>query len=141
MRDLEKASVKVITQNKKAWHDYFIDEKYEAGIELYGTEVKSIRERSAQITDSFCIVRDGEVLYSFDLSKEENRSFVIEYGDSSNTVEIKDGKIRVSEAECPDKTCVRTGWLSSSAMPIVCLPNHLIIEFADENSEIDALAE
>ena len=87
------------------------------------------------------IVRDGEVLYSFDLSKEENRSFVIEYGDSSNTVEIKDGKIRVSEAECPDKTCVRTGWLSFSAMPIVCLPNHLIIEFADENSEIDALAE
>lgn len=87
------------------------------------------------------IVRDGEVLSSFDLSKEENRSFVIKYGDSSNTVEIKDGKIRVSEAECPDKTCVRTGWLSSSAMPIVCLPNHLIIEFADENSEIDALAE
>ena len=37
------------------------------------------------------IVRDGEVLYSFDLSKEENRSFVIKYGDSSNTVEIKDG--------------------------------------------------
>ena len=60
---------------------------------------------------------------------------------SNPPVEIKDGKIRVSEAECPDKTCVRTGWLSSSAMPIVCLPNHLIIEFEDENSEIDALAE
>ena len=87
------------------------------------------------------IKRDGEVLYSLDLSKEENRSFVIEYGDSSNTVEIKDGKIRVCAAECPDKTCVHTGWLKSSAMPIVCLPNHLIIEFADENSDIDALAE
>ena len=39
----EKTGIKIITQNKKAWHDYFIDEKYEAGIELYGTEVKSIR--------------------------------------------------------------------------------------------------
>ena len=87
------------------------------------------------------IVRDGEVLYSLDLSKEKNRSFVIRYGGSSNTVEIKDGNIRVSDAECPDKTCVRTGWLTSSAMPIVCLPNQLVIEFADENSEIDALAE
>ena len=70
-----------------------------------------------------------------------SKSIVNIVRDSSNTVEIKDGKIRVSEAECPDKTCVRTGWLSFSAMPIVCLPNHLIIEFADENSEIDALAE
>ena len=39
----EKQGIKIITQNKKAWHDYFVDEKYEAGIELYGTEVKSIR--------------------------------------------------------------------------------------------------
>lgn len=87
------------------------------------------------------IIQDGKVLYNFDLSKEEDRNFTIEYGDSSNTIEIKNGKIRVSEAECPDKTCVHTGWLSSSAMPIVCLPNHLVIEFADEIGDIDALTE
>jgi len=87
------------------------------------------------------ILRDGNILYSLDLSQEENRSFEIPYGESSNTIEIKDGSIRVSAAQCSDQTCVHTGWLRSSAVPIVCLPNHLIIEFADNNSEIDALAE
>ena len=87
------------------------------------------------------IRRDGEVLYSPDLSKETNRTFVIPYGGSSNTIEIRDGRIRVLEAECPDKVCVRTGWLSSSAIPIVCLPNHLEISFASGNDDIDAVAE
>ena len=87
------------------------------------------------------IRRDGEVLYSLDLSKEKNRTFVIRYGGSSNTIEIRDGRIRVLEAECPDKVCVRTGWLSSSAIPIVCLPNHLEISFASGNDDIDAVAE
>lgn len=86
------------------------------------------------------IVRDGEVLYSFDLTKTEDTTFDIYCKGSKNTVEIKDGKIRISEAECPDKTCVKSGWLSSSAMPIVCLPNHLVIEFANDNSEVDAVA-
>ncbi len=85
------------------------------------------------------ITRDGELLYSFDLGTTDDQTFVIEYENSSNTVEIKDGKIRISEAECPDGVCVRTGWLSSSAIPIVCLPNHLVINFADENSEVDAV--
>ena len=87
------------------------------------------------------IRRDGEVLYSLDLSKKTNRTFVIPYGGSSNTIEIRDGRIRVMEAECPDKVCVRTGWLSSSAIPIVCLPNHLEISFASGNDDIDAVAE
>ena len=77
------------------------------------------------------IKRDGRLLYSFDLSNTEDSEIEIPYRNSSNTVEIKDGKIRVKEAECPDKTCVNMGWLSSASMPIVCLPNHLVIEFAD----------
>ena len=52
---------KTIARNKKARHDYLIEETWEAGIELTGTEVKSIRERPCQITDSFCIVRGGEL--------------------------------------------------------------------------------
>lgn len=87
------------------------------------------------------IKRDNEVLYTLDLSQEPDRRFVIPYGDSSNTIEIQNGSIRVCEAECPDKTCVHTGWLRSSAMPIVCLPNHLVIEFAGNDGGIDAIAE
>ncbi len=50
-----------IATNKKAYHDYFIDETYETGIELTGTEVKSLRQNRATLRDSFATVRDGEV--------------------------------------------------------------------------------
>ena len=53
--------VKQVTQNKKAYHDYFILEKFEAGVELFGTEVKSIRQGSVNLKDSYCMVRDGEL--------------------------------------------------------------------------------
>ena len=54
-------AVKVIANNKKAFHDYFIEEKFEAGIELAGTEVKSIRLGNVNLKDSFCLVKDGEI--------------------------------------------------------------------------------
>lgn len=49
-----------IAENRKAFHDFEILKKYEAGIELYGTEVKSIRENNCQLTDSFVMIRKGE---------------------------------------------------------------------------------
>lgn len=53
--------VKVVAHNKKAYHDYFVLEKYEAGIELAGTEVKSVRLGAVNLKDSFCIVKNGEM--------------------------------------------------------------------------------
>lgn len=55
------AQARVLAQNKKAWHDYFIDEKYEAGIELFGTEVKSVRAGQVNLKDSYCDIKDGEI--------------------------------------------------------------------------------
>lgn len=57
----KKQSGKIIAQNKKAWHDYFVDEKYEAGIALFGTEVKSIRAGQVNLKDSYCSVKNGEL--------------------------------------------------------------------------------
>ena len=56
-----KQSVKQLASNRKAFHDYFIEDKYEAGIELCGTEVKSIRKGNVNLKDSFCIVKDGQM--------------------------------------------------------------------------------
>ncbi|MBQ9978446.1 MAG: SsrA-binding protein SmpB [Clostridia bacterium] len=56
-----KKSVKIIAQNKKAYHDYFVDERYEAGIELFGTEVKSIRAGRVNLKESYCDIKNGEV--------------------------------------------------------------------------------
>lgn len=52
---------KTIAQNRKAYHDYFVLETYEAGIELFGTEIKSIRAGRVNLKDSFCSVDDGEM--------------------------------------------------------------------------------
>jgi len=57
----EKTGIKQIAQNKKAGHDYFILETFEAGIELFGTEVKSMRQGSVNLKDSYCAIRDGEL--------------------------------------------------------------------------------
>ena len=54
-------AVKVIAKNSKAYHDYFIEEKFEAGIELAGTEVKSIRLGNVNLKDSFCIIKEGQL--------------------------------------------------------------------------------
>ena len=51
----------IIAKNRKAYHDYFVLETYEAGIELYGTEIKSIRAGRVNLKDSFCSVDDGEM--------------------------------------------------------------------------------
>ena len=51
---------RTIAKNRSAHHEYFIDETFEAGIELTGTEVKSLRERACQLTDAFCLIRGRE---------------------------------------------------------------------------------
>lgn len=56
-----KGSIKLVANNKKAYHDYFIDEKYEAGIELFGTEVKSIRMGKCSVKEAFVKIDKGEV--------------------------------------------------------------------------------
>ena len=58
---MESRGVKVIAKNSKAYHDYFIEDQYEAGIELAGTEVKSIRQGHVNLKDSFCIAKDGQM--------------------------------------------------------------------------------
>ena len=54
--------IKIVSQNKKAYHEYFVDEKFEAGLELTGTEVKSLRKGAINLKDSFCRIDNGELL-------------------------------------------------------------------------------
>jgi len=58
---MEKKGIKIAAQNRKAHHDYYVEDKYEAGIELAGTEVKSIRAGTLNLKDSYCSVKDGEI--------------------------------------------------------------------------------
>ncbi len=69
---MAKESLKTIAQNKKAFHDYFLEESMEAGIELCGTEVKSIRQGRVNLKDSWCAVDGGELfVYGMHVSPYE----------------------------------------------------------------------
>ena len=56
-----QTGIKEIAKNRKAFHEYFVLERFEAGVELFGTEVKSIRAGQVNLKDSFCTVKDGEL--------------------------------------------------------------------------------
>ena len=72
MAKATKENVKLIANNKKAFHDYFIEEKYEAGISLAGTEVKSLRQGKCSIKESFIRIEKGEVfIYGMHISPYE----------------------------------------------------------------------
>lgn len=79
------------------------------------------------------IVQDGVVIRTIDLSTAKDQSFDIPGKNGGyNTVMISDGTICISDADCPDKTCVHTGVLRSEQVPIVCLPHRLVIRYTDE---------
>ena len=59
---MEKAGIKVVARNREAYHEYFVEEEFEAGIELFGTEVKSIRQGTLNLKDAWCGIKDGELL-------------------------------------------------------------------------------
>ena len=72
---MDGKGIKVVAKNSKAYHDYFIEDKYEAGIELAGTEVKSIRAGTVNLKDSFCTVKNGELFaYGIHISPYEHGS-------------------------------------------------------------------
>ena len=59
---MEKVNTKTIVQNRKAYHDYYVEETFEAGIELCGTEVKSLRQGRVNLKDAWCSVDNGEMI-------------------------------------------------------------------------------
>ncbi len=62
MAEKKKDSQTIVAQNRKAYHDYFVEEKYEAGIALCGTEIKSVRRGAVNLKDSYCSFEGGELL-------------------------------------------------------------------------------
>lgn len=84
------------------------------------------------------ITRDGVLLEEIDLNKVDRpRSFTLEDGSGTNTVQVERGRIRVSEADCPDQVCVNRGWISDGTVPIICLPHKLMIEIVGGEGTLD----
>ena len=73
------------------------------------------------------ITSDGKIVRTVDLSTAPDETFTVEYFGGYNVITVKDGEISVSEASCPDKICVHHGPLKNELLPIVCMPNRLVI--------------
>lgn len=88
-----KKGTKLIASNRKAYHDYFIEERYEAGIALAGTEVKSLRAGRVNLKDSFCQVKNGELfVYCMHISPYEQ-------GNVFNKDPMRDRKLLMHKQE------------------------------------------
>ena len=90
---MEKSGVKIAAQNRKAYHDYFVDETFECGIELAGTEVKSLRLGQCSIKESFCSIKNGEVfIYGMHVNPYEK-------GNIFNKDPLRDRKLLLHKSE------------------------------------------
>ena len=89
----KKNGKKIIAQNKKAYHDYFVDERYEAGIALFGTEVKSLRKGAVNLKDSYCSIKDGEI-YAIGIHISP-----YEFGNIFNREPLRDRKLLMHKRE------------------------------------------
>ena len=87
------------------------------------------------------IYLDGELIKTVDLSAvAEPYTFMVESEAGTNIISVENGKIRVSDADCPDGSCIRQGWISGGATPIVCLPHKLVIELENKAPpDVDAI--
>lgn len=86
------------------------------------------------------ITLDGALVEEIDLERVgEAYAFTLDGpGGFSNTILVEEGRIRVSQAGCPDQVCVNQGFISDGATPIVCLPNRLIIQITGGGDGLDA---
>jgi len=119
----EKKEGRQIAQNRKAWHDYFIEETYEAGIALVGTEVKSIRAGNINLKDGYADVKDGEIfLYNMHVSPYEK-------GNIFNKDPLRTRKLLMHRREI----CRLTGYIRQKGYTLVplkvyCVRNKIKVE-------------
>ena len=88
--------------------------------------------------DKALVYQDGALLYTLDL--RQDRMLTVTGPAGENTITVADGEVFVSHADCPDQVCVQHGPLQKNGGPIICLPNRLTIEWAENESQIDALS-
>ena len=80
--------------------------------------------------------KNGEVVETYDLREDR----VVKLNDGSNTMEIKQGKVKMTEADCPDKLCVHQRAISKNNESIICLPNQIVLQIVSQDeSGLDAV--
>ena len=94
--------------------------------------------RNSQTADKVTIKVDGNVVYSDSLKKDHDVN-VDGYDGGYNHVVVKNGKVSVTEADCPDKVCVNTGEIGTPGDTIVCMPHKMVVEIEGSGENVDSV--
>lgn len=87
------------------------------------------------------IKHDGQVIQQINLSSVKNpETLTYNYEGIKQVIVAERGRIRFSESECPDKICVKTGWLNKPGDKSVCMPSKVVITIVGENKKVDSIA-
>ncbi|MBV7276795.1 NusG domain II-containing protein [Clostridiaceae bacterium UIB06] len=105
------------------------------GVFIYKTYVKGSNRIAV-------VEQNGKIVKTIDLNKiKEKSEFILPYNNGHfNKIEVEPGKIRFIDADCPDKICVKTGWISEPGQTAVCLPHKTIIRIEGKNSSYDQIS-
>lgn len=107
-------------------------------ISLVATVMISVFSRPAAMAKVYF---RGECIQQIDLSAVAiPYSFQVQGENITNTIRVEHGRICVEDADCPDRICVHTGWIRESGIPIVCLPNQLVVEISGAETLIDGVS-
>lgn len=100
-----------------------------------------IHERLGETAKTAQILQDGQVIQTIDLQNVKGLyEFEITAKNGGyNTIRVENGKIGIIHASCPDKICVKQGFITNGTLPIVCLPNKLSVVIINDNTELDAV--
>jgi hypothetical protein len=109
---------------------------------LFSTIGTLVYKQYVKSNHNFAIIKlDGKVIQTIDLNavKAQKEWKVYDKAGNYNLIEVLPGKIRVKDADCPDKICVRTGWISQAGQMAVCLPHKMIIDIEGKSNTVDSV--
>lgn len=104
-----------------------------AAIACVGLVATRLMGANTNVDTATVVIRDGEQnVYELPLSQNTTKSVTTDLG--TNLIEIKDGRVHVEEADCPNQDCVHQGWIDAAGEQIVCLPHKLTVGIVNESA-------
>lgn len=102
--------------------------------------IKVYKHFSGDTAHTALVIQDGKTLYSIELDTVSDTKSIRVDGKYKHVILVEHGKIRFSEADCPDKICVRTGWLTELGDIAACIPDRIVIKVEGNKDNVDSVS-
>lgn len=102
--------------------------------------VELVRHSGGEMPGMAVIRQDGEIIRTIALGRKEQKGEFAVESEFDNVISYEGGKIRFKESNCPDRLCVRTGWIGANGQIAVCVPNRVSIKIENRRNEPDGIS-